>query len=234
MEGFLKEMESHKDEEKAERFRRFFKTGKGQYGEGDRFWGLSVPLQQGIAKEWGKLLANEELRQLLRHPVHEVRLSTLMMLVDRYRKSKADSERKAIVMLYLDSLEYVNNWDLVDSSAPQILGDWCIRHGWSRLKKMAQSDHLWTQRVAIVATQALIRAGEYEPTLSIADLLLEHQHDLIHKAVGWMLREVGNRDHQTELDWLLPRYHKMPRTMLRYAIERFDEALRQDILKGRA
>ena len=232
--SFMCDMEALRNDERAVHLMRFFKTGKGEYGEGDVFWGLTVPMQRKVASKWYKVLELDDYQALLKHPVHEVRLTTLMMMVYRYRKQKNDAGREGIVHLYLGNLEYVNNWDLVDASAPQILGDWCIRYGWESLLAMAKSEHLWTQRVAIVATQSMIRAGMYEPTLKVADILLHHKHDLIHKAVGWMLREVGNKDMQTEMDWLLERYKVMPRTMLRYAIEKFPEYLRQAYLKGTA
>ncbi len=232
--GFLSEMEDLRNPDKIEHSLRFFKTGPGEYGEGDVFWGLSVPQQQSMAKKWCRLLDNEALAALLRHPVHEVRLTTLLMLVARYRWSRTDKDAQTIVNLYLDGLDYVNNWDLVDSSAPQILGDWCLKHGWESLIAMAKRDHLWTQRVAMLATLAMIRVGDHQPALTIADILKDHPHDLIHKAVGWMLREVGNRDQATEINWLLPRYKKLPRTLLRYAIEKFPTPLRLDFMQGKA
>jgi len=233
MDSFLQDMAAQQNPEKALHLMRFFKTGAGEYGEGDVFWGLTVPQQHKIAAKWHKQMDAEILRKLLQESVHEVRLTTLLMMVLRYKKAKDDPARQAIVELYLTHLERVNNWDLVDASAPGILGDWCLRHGWKDLLAMARRDHLWTQRVAIVSTQAMIRANVFEPTLAVADILLEHPHDLIHKAVGWMIREVGNREIDTELNWLKSRYKRMPRTMLRYAIEKFPEGLRQDYLKGR-
>ena len=157
-----------------------------------------------------------------------------MAMVLQFQRARAVEVQGRIVDLYLGNCAGVNNWDLVDSSAHQILGEWLIGKDWSGLNELAASGELWKQRIAMVATYAFIRKGVFAPTLSIAALLKNHRHDLIHKAVGWMLREVGKRDMQTELSFLRGHYQDMPRTMLRYAIEKFPEALRQDFLKGRA
>lgn len=229
---FLRDLKATENTGKARSCEGFFQTGKGGYGEGDKFWGLTVPQQRSICKQYYKLLNIEDLRQLLRHEIHEVRLTTLMTMVLVYQKSSDDSTRKAIVDVYLDSLERVNNWDLVDASAHYILGDWLLDKDWKLLIKLAKTEHLWTQRVAMISTFAFIRKGNNVPAFAIADLLLHHKHDLIHKAVGWMLREAGNRDFTAEYEYLKPRYKTMPRTALRYAIEKFDEPLRQAFLKG--
>jgi 3-methyladenine DNA glycosylase AlkD len=229
---FLRDMKAIENPAKARSCEGFFQTGKAGYGEGDKFWGLTVPQQRSICKQYYKLLNIEDLRQLLGHEVHEVRLTTLMTMVLIYQKSSDDSTRKAIVDIYLDSLERVNNWDLVDASAHYILGDWLWDKDWKLLIKLAKTEHLWTQRVAMISTFAFIRKGNSEPAFAIADLLLHHKHDLIHKAVGWMLREAGNRDFAAEYEYLKLRYKTMPRTALRYAIEKFDEPLRQAFLKG--
>ena len=230
--AFLKAMQSHEDKVKAIGSQRFFRTGPGEYGEGDIFWGLSVPVQRSISKEYYARLSLADLRSLIKHEVHEVRLTTVMMLVLKYQHAETDEAKAEVVDLFLDSMAYINNWDLVDSCAHLILGDWLLDKDWSILKALAAKDHLWTQRIAMIATLAFIRKGVYQPTLEIADILMDHKHDLIHKAVGWMLREVGNRDYQTEYGFLLPCYKTMPRTMLRYAIEKFDEPVRQAFLKG--
>ncbi|MDD4100944.1 MAG: DNA alkylation repair protein [Candidatus Cloacimonetes bacterium] len=229
---FLKAMQSHEDKEKALGSQRYFRTGPGEYGEGDIFWGLSVPIQRSISKEYYTKLSLADLGSLIKHEVHEVRLTTVMMLVLKYQHAETDEAKVEVVDLFLDSMAYINNWDLVDSSAHLILGDWLLEKDWSILKELAATDHLWTQRIAMIATLAFIRKGVYQPSLEIADILMDHKHDLIHKAVGWMLREVGNSDYQTEYGFLLPRYKTMPRTMLRYAIEKFDEPVRQAFLKG--
>ena len=229
---FLKAMQSHEDKEKALGSQRYFRTGPGEYGEGDIFWGLSVPIQRSISKEYYTKLSLADLGSLIKHEVHEVRLTTVMMLVLKYQHAETDEAKVEVVDLFLDSMAYINNWDLVDSSAHLILGDWLLEKDWSILKELAATDHLWTQRIAMIATLAFIRKGVYQPSLEIADILMDHKHDLIHKAVGWMLREVGNSDYQTEYGFLLPCYKTMPRTMLRYAIEKFDEPVRQAFLKG--
>lgn len=229
---FLKALQSYEDRDKALSSQRFFRTGKGEYGEGDKFWGLTVPVQRSISKEYYTKLALADLRYLIKHEIHEVRLTTVMMMVLKYQHAKTDEARAEVVELFMDSMVHINNWDLVDTCAHLILGDWLLDKDWSILKELAQKDHLWTQRISMIATFAFIRKGIYEPTLEVAKILINHKHDLIHKAVGWMLREVGNKDYQTEYDFLLPRYKTMPRTMLRYAIEKFKEPVRQAFLKG--
>ena len=230
--AFLQAMQTHEDKEKAIGSQRFFRTGPGEYGEGDIFWGLSVPIQRNISREYYTRLSLADLGSLIKHEVHEVRLTTVMMLVLKYQHAETHEAKAEVVNLFMDSMAYINNWDLVDSCAHLILGDWLLDEDWSILKELAATDHLWTQRIAMVATFTFIRKGLHQPTLEIADILMDHKHDLIHKAVGWMLREVGNKDYQTEYDFLLPRYKTMPRTMLRYAIEKFNEPVRQAFLKG--
>lgn len=230
--AFLQAMQTHEDKEKAIGSQRFFRTGPGEYGEGDIFWGLSVPIQRNISREYYTRLSLADLGSLIKHEVHEVRLTTVMMLVLKYQHAETHEAKAEVVNLFMDSMAYINNWDLVDSCAHLILGDWLLDKDWSILKALAAKDHLWTQRIAMVATFTFIRKGLHQPTLEIADILMDHKHDLIHKAVGWMLREVGNRDYQTEYGFLLPCYKTMPRTMLRYAIEKFDEPVRQAFLKG--
>lgn len=211
---------------------RFFKTAPGQYGEGDIFWGLTVPLQRTVVKQFYRELSLKEIQKLLPHKVHEVRLTALMIMVEIYRKAKTEEEKLAVMELYLKNLDYVNNWDLVDLTAHRILGDWCLSHGWEELVRLAETEHLWSQRVAMVATAAFIDQGRFDAPLRIATILLHHSHDLIHKAVGWMLREIGKKDYSVEYAFLREHYSTMPRTMLRYAIERFDEPVRQSFLKG--
>lgn len=230
--AFLQAMQTHEDKEKAIGSQRFFRTGPGEYGEGDIFWGLSVPIQRNISREYYTRLSLADLGSLIKHEVHEVRLTTVMMLVLKYQHAETHEAKAEVVNLFMDSMAYINNWDLVDSCAHLILGDWLLDKDWSILKALAAKDHLWTQRIAMVATFTFIRKGLHQPTLEIADILMDHKHDLIHKAVGWMLREVGNRDYQTEYGFLLPCYKTMPRTMLRYAIEKFNEPVRQAFLKG--
>ena len=219
--------------EKALFFPRFFKTGPGEYGEGDLFWGVTVPDQRQIAKQFFKEISLEELTRLIQHPVHEVRLTGLLALVYRYEKAKSESEQKELVNFYLSQLDFVNNWDLVDSSCYQILGHFYWKREKALFYELADSGHLWRQRVAMISSFYWIKKGEFNDALALAEKLKNHPHDLIHKAVGWMLREIGNRNFEVEFEFLKKHYQTMPRTALRYAIEKFPEELRQDFLNGR-
>ena len=226
------ELKGYIDDEKAAFLPRFFKAFKGGYGEGDQFLGIVVPLQRKVARKYYKKISLEEIESLLKEPVHEYRLTALLMLVNKFEKATDEPERKAIVDTYLNNLESVNNWDLVDLSAPNILGAFLFDKDKSILYKMARTPDLWKQRIAILSTFYFIKQGRYDDTLKIAEILLTHEHDLIQKAVGWMLREIGKRDFRVEYDFLKLNYRIMPRTMLRYAIERFESELRQKFLKG--
>ena len=209
----------------------FFKTGKGQYGEGDVFVGVAVPQQRTIAKKYRDLLLTE-IEKLLQDAVHECRLTALIILADRYKKS-SEAERDQIAKFYLTHLKQVNNWDLVDSSAPYILGEYLQERSRRILYALARSKNLWERRIAIVATAAFIKNDEYEDTLKISAMLLKDKEDLLHKATGWMLREVGKRSLVSE-EKFLDRYASfMPRTMLRYAIEKFPEPKRKAYLAKR-
>jgi len=215
--------------EKARVLSRFFKTGKGEYGEGDTFLGIMVPDQRRIAKKYADLSMND-LRKLISGRMHEERLVCLFILINRYKK--ADSiGKKEVVDFYLRNMKYINNWDLVDLSSGQILGDHLIEGDRSMLYEMAKSDDLWKRRIAVISTFAFINNNDFGDALRIAEMLLNDRHDLIHKAVGWMLREIGKRDQAKEEEFLNRHYKKMPRTMLRYAIERFDEDRRRHYLK---
>jgi 3-methyladenine DNA glycosylase AlkD len=220
------------NEEKVAFLQNFFKTHQGGYGEGDIFIGVTVPVQRSVAKKFYKTTSLADVAELLSNPVHELRLTALFMLVYRYNWVKTDDEKESIVELYLKNLKFINNWDLVDSSADKILGAYLFDKDKKLLYKLAKSKSLWEQRVAIISTFYFIRKNIFEDALAISELLLDHKHDLIHKAVGWMLREVGKRNYKQEYDFLLKYYKTMPRTMLRYAIEKFDEELRQKFLKG--
>lgn len=228
----ITELQQYVDTEKTEFLPKFFKTGPGEYAEGDQFIGVTVPNQRKAAKKFFKQITLEEAENLLHQPIHEYRLTALFILVLKYEKSKRDAEKNAIVDLYLENTSYINNWDLVDSSADKILGPYLLDRDKGILDKFATSDDLWKQRIAIITTYHFIKNHRYDDTLRIATVLLKHKHDLIHKAVGWMLREIGNRDFQEEYNFLLNNYKEMPRTMLRYAIEKFKEELRQQFLKG--
>lgn len=212
----------------------FFKTEKGEYGEGDVFLGVKVPDQRKLSRKY-KDLPLDSVRRLLESEFHEHRLTGLFILVLQYEKAK-DDLREKIVDLYLEMVTkgHVNNWDLVDSSAPNILGDWLMRHDRAVLYKLAMSANLWERRVAMLSTFTLIRGGEFEDALALAEILLHDKHDLMHKAVGWMLREIGNRNTEVLRKFLNKWSNEMPRTMLRYAIEKLPEAERKSWLaKGK-
>jgi 3-methyladenine DNA glycosylase AlkD len=226
-----KRIKSLANSEVAETNAWFFKTGKGEYGEGDKFVGLRVPVQRKIAREFCDLTYSE-LKRLLDSKVHEERLIALLVLVDRYLRSDQDQKEK-IFKFYLDNSNGINNWDLVDLSAPKIIGEHLINKERKILFKLAESENLWERRIAILSTLAFIRRDDFKTTLQIADILLEDEHDLIHKAVGWMLREVGKKNLKVEEDFLKSRYKKMPRTMLRYSVEKFTELKRKKYLKGK-
>jgi 3-methyladenine DNA glycosylase AlkD len=208
----------------------FFKTGKGQYGEGDKFSGITVPVQRKIARRF-KHLPLADVKKLLRSPVHEHRFTALKILVFQY-ESLDEAAKKKIFDFYLDNINRVNNWDLVDTSAPYIVGKHLRSRGRSVLYRLAKSTNLWERRIAMVSTMAFIAEGDLADTFAIAEILLSDQHDLIHKAVGWMLREAGKRSQPALLDFLQTHYAAMPRTALRYAIERLPEAQRKRVLKG--
>lgn len=220
--------------EKAEFFPSFFKTGKGEYGEGDVFIGVTVPDQRSVAKEFYNKISFEELSELLSSKIHEHRLTALLMLVSKFEKTKDEILQKEIVDFYLMNTNYINNWDLVDTSCYKILGRYCFENQDSNiLHKLSYSENMWEQRMAIVGTMYHIKKGQFELTKAFALKNIHHPHDLMHKANGWLLREMGKMDEQELLDFLNLHYKKMPRTCLRYAIEKLDESLRQDYLKGR-
>ena len=221
------------DEAQAVNLARFFKTGPGQYGEGDRFLGIKVPVTRSVVKEHWKGCSWDDLAECLASEWHEVRLAGLLALVQHFHHAKKDpAEQQRCVDFYLNHLSAVNNWDLVDLSCYEILGTWYLTHDASPLYVLAREGKtIWEQRIGIVSTMQFLRHGRLDDTYAIADILLHHPHDLIHKAVGWLLREAGKRDRAALERWLLPRYRQMPRTMLRYAIERFPEPLRLQYLK---
>ncbi|WKS95416.1 DNA alkylation repair protein [Riemerella columbina] len=218
--------------EKAAFFPRFFKTGKGEYAEGDQFIGVTVPDQRQVAKAYGKAISLPELKALLYAPIHEYRLTALLMLVQKYEKTKNPEEKAELVQFYLDNLEPVNNWDLVDSTAYKILGRHCFEtQNPSSIEALAGIDHLWRQRIAVVATLHYIKKQSFDLPLRIILKNLQHSHDLMQKANGWMLREIGKKDEKTLVQFLEKHHQQMPRTTLRYAIEKLDELLRQTFLK---
>lgn len=208
----------------------FFKTGKGEYGENDKFLGVKVPIQRKIAKE-NKHISLEDVKQLLQSEWHEERLTAIHILNDKYSNSEQDV-KKRVYDLYFKNIKHINNWDLVDSSAPYFIGHYLFNRNKDILYTLAKSRNLWERRISIMATYYFIRQRQFEDTLKLAKILLEDDHDIIQKAVGWMLREVGNRHLPTEEQFLKKHYKRMPRTMLRYAIEKFPEKKRKDYLYG--
>lgn len=210
----------------------FFKTGPGQYGEGDVFIGITVPVQRGIARTY-RDLPLDELSELIASPVHEHRFTALEILVMKYEKGD-ERVKKEAVSFYLKHRRHINNWDLVDTSAPYILGNWLFDKDKKVLYRFARSRNVWERRIAIISTFGFIARGMFDDTMAIAALLIDDVHDLIHKAVGWALREVGKKSLETEEKFLKRYYQRMPRTMLRYAIERFPVGKRMAYLKGRA
>ncbi len=213
---------------KAENSARFFKTGKGQYGEGDVFLGLTVPEQRILAKRY-KDLDLKSIQSLLESPIHEHRCTGLIILVGQFEKGDTDAQN-TIADFYLKHLHCVNNWDLVDGSAPYILGTHLLKRDRSVLYELVKSHSLWERRIAMLACFAFIKARDFKDALAIATLLLNDKEDLIHKAVGWMLRELGKIDFETELKFLRTHKTQMPRTALRYAIERFPIELKKELM----
>jgi 3-methyladenine DNA glycosylase AlkD len=218
------------DKQKAKILQRFFKTGPGQYGEGDVFIGVVVPEQRRTAKKF-RDAGLTEVEKLLHDKIHECRLTALLILCEKF-DSAGQNGQKEIFELYIKNYNYINNWDLVDLSSPKIAGQYLSDKDRSCLIEFANSDTLWKQRIAVIATFAFIKNNDFNDILKLAKLLINHKHDLIHKAVGWMLRETGKRDIDVLISFLNRYYKKMPRTMLRYAIEKFDKETREKYLKG--
>ncbi len=204
----------------------FFKTGPGQYGEGDVFLGVTVPQSRSIAKKYADL-SLDDTKRLLNSKIHEERLVAILLLVHKYQNSE---DKKPIVDYYLKNSKKINNWDLVDLSAPKILGNFLLDKNKSILYKLSKSKNLWERRISIISTHTFILNHRFSDTLKISEILLNDEHDLIHKAVGWMLREVGKKDEKILERFLKKHYKKMPRTMLRYAIEKFPEKKRKSYL----
>ena len=213
----------------------FFKTGKGQYAEGDHFIGVVVPDSRKLVKEYWQKAELSDVQEILKSEFHEMRLVALLILVNKFEKSKDKTEQKKLVDFYLKNTKYINNWDLVDLSCYTLLGRYCFENQKDNiLRKLSNSDNMWEKRIAIVATMHHIKKGKnFDLTQELVLNNLNHPHDLMHKANGWLLREIGNKDEEVLLDFLKIYYQNMPRTTLRYAIEKLDEDLRQDFLKGR-
>jgi len=227
------DLEKLADSEKSVILARLFKTGKGQYGEGDKFLGITVPRQRIIAKKYFQQITLPEVKELLQGSYHEQRLTALLFLMYKFQKS-SPAEKKEIYRFYLENTKQINNWDLVDVTTPQIMGNYLLQYGSEEERKilfwLAKSNNIWERRISVLATFMFIREKQFSDALKIAELLLDDKHDLIHKAVGWMLREVGKKDLSVEERFLQKHYKNMPRTMLRYAIEKFEEKKRKTYL----
>ena len=227
----IKELQSLANPKQKEILQSFFKTGEGEYGEGDIFLGIKVPDQRKIAKKYtGLSLA--KIQELLNSKIHEHRLTGLIILTNKYKKSHQENKAN-LFNFYLKNTKNINNWDLVDLTAPNIVGDFLFDKNKDTLYKLVRSKNLWEKRIAIISTLHFIKKQEFEDTLAISELLLKDNHDLIHKAVGWMLREVGKKDIEVLKKFLKQHYKNMPRTMLRYSIEKFPEEERKKWLKGK-
>ena len=226
-------MMARADESQVAGLSRFFKTGPGQYGEGDKFLGIKVPVTREVVKQTWRETTREDLEECITSEYHEMRLAALLTLVEQFAHAKKTPDvQKDCVDFYLAHTRYINNWDLVDLSCYPLLGVWLLDKDRSLLYDLARNGKtLWEQRIGMVSTMTFIRKGQLDDTFAIADILLHHPHDLIHKAVGWLLREAGKRDKEALKNYLEPRYKKMPRTMLRYAIEKFPEAERKKYLQ---
>ena len=230
LESLKKELQELADEKQAEILQRFFKTGKGEYGEGDIFLGIKVPVQRDVAKKYFGL-SLPKIQELLKSNIHEHRLIGLIILSNKYKESKEEDQAN-IFNFYLKNTKNINNWDLVDVTAPNIVGHFLSDKKKNILYDLARSNNLWERRIAIVSTFNFIRQQEFEDTLALSEILLDDKHDLMHKAVGWMLREVGKKDEVVLEAFLKQHYKVMPRTMLRYAIEKFEEEKRKKYLLG--
>jgi 3-methyladenine DNA glycosylase AlkD len=223
-------VKEHSNKELGIFLQRFFKTGKGGYAEGDVFAGIKVPVSRKIATKF-KDLKLPDLQKIIKSKIHEERLIALFILVNKFKKGDEKIKEK-IFNFYLKNMKYVNNWDLVDLSAEKIIGVYLIDKDKNLLFELAKSENIWKRRISIISTFYFIKMHQFAATLKISKMLLKDRHDLIHKAVGWMLREIGKRDIQAEEIFLQKYYKVMPRTMLRYAIEKFPEKKRLDYLKG--
>ncbi len=220
--------------EKAAFYPRFFKAGPGEYAEGDQFIGVTVPDQRRIAKEFWNKISLAELESLLSSPIHEHRHTALLILVAKFEKSKNREEKAQIVDFYLNHKKFINNWDLVDNSCYKILGRYAFENGREDLLRiLAAEDNLWSNRIAIVSTMYFVKKKRFELLKEIVLKNLSHKHDLMHKANGWLLREMGQQDENELMTFLKTHYKTMPRTTLRYAIEKLTPAVRENFLKGR-
>jgi 3-methyladenine DNA glycosylase AlkD len=225
------ELRKHANSERARVSIRYFKTGKGEYGEGDQFLGVAVPIQRSLAAKYVSQVTEADISVLLSSPYHEIRLTALFMLNTRFLKSADQAEAKKWVDFYLSHIHCINNWDLVDSSAPIVLGTWLQNRNRRILYQFARSKNLWKNRIAMLTTLAFIRNNELNDLLKLAEIFISHPHDLIHKASGWMLREGWKRDPKTVEAFLTKFASQMPRTMLRYSIEKMSPAKKKYFMK---
>ena len=235
MNKLFNEILAKQDPAQVEGLSRFFKTGKGQYGEGDKFLGIKVPVTREVVKQYWEDVTFEDLETCIRSEYHEMRLAALLTLVQIFKHAKKDKAlQQQCVEFYLAHTQYINNWDLVDLSCYELLGTWLLDKDRTVLYDLAcDGKTIWEQRIGMVSTMQFIRHGELDDTYAIADIFLEKPqplHDLLQKAVGWLLREAGKHDEQRLKDWLSIRYQTMPRTMLRYAIEKFSEEERLKLM----
>lgn len=228
----IAEMKALADPERATHAQKYFRTAQGQYGAGDRFLGIRVPQVRKVGARF-RDLSLSGIAELLGSDFHEIRFLALVILVNRFPKAD-DKERQAIYDMYMRQLESINNWDLVDCSAPAIVGGYLQHRSRSRLYELARSSRLWDRRIAVLATFWFIRDHDFNDALALAELLVQDEEDLVQKAVGWMLREIGNRDRSVEEQFLLKHHGHMPRTMLRYAVEKFPKSLRERFMYGGA
>ena len=227
------ELDRHTNFKRQANASRYFKSGPGEYAEGDQFLGVANPDLRAISKLFWNEVSEDEVAELLNDPIHEVRLLGIFILVLKFQKAKTPTNKEVWVNVYLNNLEKINNWDLVDSSCYQILGAFYWKREKNLFFNLATSPSLWRQRVAMISSFYWIRKREFSDALALAAQLKSHPHDLMHKAVGWMIREIGKRDFEVANEFLKKHYSSLPRTALRYAIERFPEELMQDYLKGR-
>lgn len=225
------EMRSFTDQKYSEKCKTFFKTKKGEYGYGDQFLGIKTPPLRILAKKYVELRFSD-VQKLIKSKYHEERLLGLLILVYKYQKAKTSDDQEQIFQMYIANLKYINNWDLVDVTCPHIVGKHLMERDRAILYVWARSDDLWTKRIAMITNWWFVRNGDLRDVFKISKILLNDDHDLIHKAVGWMLREAAKKDYLKAEKFLLKHYKEMPRTMLRYAIEKFPEAQRQKFLKG--
>jgi len=229
--NLIKELQEQRNPKQAELLQRFFKTGPGEYGEGDKFLGIKVPIQRQIASKYTDLNL-QNIQKLLNSKAHEHRLVGLLILVDKFKKS-SETEKGNIFNFYLKNTNNINNWDLVDLTSHKIVGEFLKNKKRDVLYRLAESTNLWEKRISIISCFAYLKDQDFNDALRISEILLNDSHDLIHKAVGWVLREIGKKDKKVEEQFLKKHYKNMPRTTLRYAIERFGEEKRLKYLKGK-